>query len=65
MAGSRRGKFRISPKADLYDGLLDVYILNAVAQWRVPGYVLKYLQGTRIHDAEVIYRKALPQSRFF
>jgi len=52
------GKFRISPEADLYDGLLDVCILKAVPKWRVPGYVLKYLKGTQIHDAEVIYRKA-------
>ncbi|MBN1928272.1 MAG: YegS/Rv2252/BmrU family lipid kinase [Chlorobiaceae bacterium] len=64
------GKFRISPHADLYDGLLDVCILKAVPKWRVPGYVLKYLKGTQIHDAEVIYRKAssvkvfLPEEEF-
>ena len=52
------GKFWISPEADPYDGLLDVCILKAVPKWRVPGYVLKYLQGIQIHDAEVIYCKA-------
>ncbi len=52
------GKFRISPEADLCDGLLDVCILKAVPKWRVPGYVIKYLKGTQIHDAKVIYRKA-------
>ncbi|NTU57455.1 MAG: YegS/Rv2252/BmrU family lipid kinase [Chlorobiaceae bacterium] len=53
------GKFRISPGADPYDGLLDVCILKAIPKWRVPGYVLKYLKGTQIHDPEVIYCKAL------
>jgi YegS/Rv2252/BmrU family lipid kinase len=52
------GKFRISPGADPYDGLLDVCILRAIPKWRLPGYVLKYLKGTQIHDPEVIYCKA-------
>ncbi|NTW51747.1 MAG: YegS/Rv2252/BmrU family lipid kinase [Chlorobiaceae bacterium] len=53
------GKFRISPGADPYDGLLDVCILKAIPKWRVPGYVLKYLKGTQVNDPEVIYCKAL------
>jgi len=52
------GKFRISPEADMYDGLLDVCILKAIPKWRVPGYVLKYLKGSQIHDPLVIYCKA-------
>lgn len=52
------GKFRISPEADMHDGLLDVCILKAVPKWRVPGYVLKYLKGSQIHDPKVIYCKA-------
>ena len=52
------GKFRISPEADPYDGLLDVCILKAIPKWRFPGYVLKYLKGSQIHDTRVIYRKA-------
>jgi diacylglycerol kinase (ATP) len=52
------GKFRISPEADQCDGLLDVCILKSVPKWRVPGYVLKYLKGSQIHDPQVIYCKA-------
>jgi YegS/Rv2252/BmrU family lipid kinase len=52
------GKFRISPEADPYDGLLDVCILKAVPKWRVPGYVIKYLKGSQIYDSQVIYCKA-------
>jgi YegS/Rv2252/BmrU family lipid kinase len=52
------GKFRISPEADMYDGLLDVCILKAIPKWRLPGYVLKYLKGSQIHDPLVIYCKA-------
>ena len=52
------GKFRISPEADPFDGLLDVCILKAIPKWRFPGYVLKYLKGSQIHDTRVIYRKA-------
>jgi len=33
-------------------------ILKAVSKWRVPGYVLKYLKGSQIHDPNVIYCKA-------
>ncbi|TNJ39328.1 YegS/Rv2252/BmrU family lipid kinase [Chlorobaculum thiosulfatiphilum] len=52
------GKFRISPDADQCDGLLDVCILKAIPKWRLPGYVLKYLKGSQIHDSKVIYCKA-------
>jgi YegS/Rv2252/BmrU family lipid kinase len=52
------GKFRIAPRADPYDGLLDVCILRAIPKWRVPGYVVKYLRGTQIDDPEVLYCKA-------
>lgn len=52
------GKFHISPDADMYDGLLDVCILKAIPKWRLPGYVLKYLKGSQIHDSRVIYCKA-------
>ncbi|HWR01021.1 MAG TPA: YegS/Rv2252/BmrU family lipid kinase [Chlorobaculum sp.] len=52
------GKFRISPGADPYDGLLDVCILKAIPKWRFPGYVMKYLKGTQINDPDVIYCKA-------
>jgi len=52
------GKFRISPEADPCDGLLDVCILKAVPKWRVPGYIIKYLKGSQIHDSQVIYCKA-------
>ena len=52
------GKFRISPEADPYDGFLDVCILKAIPKWRFPGYVLKYLKGSQIHDPLVIYCKA-------
>ncbi len=52
------GKFRISPEADPCDGLLDVCILKAIPKWRLPGYVLKYLKGSQIHDSQVIYCKA-------
>jgi YegS/Rv2252/BmrU family lipid kinase len=52
------GKFRISPEADPYDGLLDVCILRDIPKWRFPGYVLKYLKGSQIHDPLVLYCKA-------
>lgn len=52
------GKFRISPEADPYDGLLDVCILRAIPRWRLPGYVIKYLKGSQIHDPRVLYCKA-------
>jgi YegS/Rv2252/BmrU family lipid kinase len=52
------GKFRISPEADPCDGLLDVCILKPIPKWRLPGYVLKYLKGSQIHDSRVIYCKA-------
>jgi YegS/Rv2252/BmrU family lipid kinase len=52
------GKFRISPEADPYDGLLDVCILKNIPKWLFPGYVLKYLKGSQIHDPRVIYCKA-------
>lgn len=52
------GKFRIAPAADPQDGLLDVCILKAIPNWRFPGYVLKYLNGTQVDDPEVLYCKA-------
>lgn len=58
------GKFRISPEADPYDGLLDVCILKAIPRWRLPGYVLKYLKGSQIHDPRVLYCKALSVAVF-
>ncbi len=52
------GKFRIAPRADISDGLLDVCILKAIPKWRFPGYALKYLKGTQIDDPGVLYCKA-------
>jgi diacylglycerol kinase (ATP) len=52
------GKFRISPHAELSDGLLDVCILKAVAKHDFLGYVFKYLKGTHISDPKVLYCKA-------
>jgi YegS/Rv2252/BmrU family lipid kinase len=58
------GKFRISPEADPYDGLLDVCILRAIPLWRLPVYILKYLRGSQIHDPKVLYRKVTALSVF-
>jgi len=52
------GKFRIAPDADPCDGLLDVCILKAMPKWVFPNYVLKYLNGTQVDDARVLYCKA-------
>jgi YegS/Rv2252/BmrU family lipid kinase len=52
------GKFKISPHAELSDGLLDVCILKAVTKPEFFLYVLKYLNGTHISDPKVLYCKA-------
>ena len=52
------GKFKISPHAELSDGLLDVCILKAVSKLEFFLYVLKYLNGTHIRDPKVVYCKA-------
>ena len=52
------GKFKIAPHAELSDGLLDVCILKAVSKHKIFRYILKYLNGTHIHDSKVLYCKA-------
>jgi len=52
------GKFRIAPRAELSDGLLDVCILKAVPKHELFRYAFKYLCGTHITDPQVIYCKA-------
>ncbi|MEI8031948.1 MAG: diacylglycerol kinase family protein [Chlorobiaceae bacterium] len=52
------GKFRIAPQAEISDGLLDVCILKAVSKYEFFRYVLKYLDGSQIHDSKVLYCKA-------
>jgi len=52
------GKFKISPHAELSDGLLDVCILKWVSKPEFFRYVIKYLNGTHISDPKVLYCKA-------
>ena len=52
------GKFKISPRSELSDGLLDVCILKAVTKLEFFLYVIKYINGTHISDPKVIYCKA-------
>uniref|UniRef100_Q3AT92 DAGKc domain-containing protein n=1 Tax=Chlorobium chlorochromatii (strain CaD3) TaxID=340177 RepID=Q3AT92_CHLCH len=52
------GKFTIAPEAAIDDGLLDVCLLKAVPKWKIFRYLMRYIRGTHINDAQVLYYKA-------
>lgn len=51
------GKFMIAPEASIRDGWLDVCVLKAVSRGEVPGWILRYIKGTHVTEAKVVYAK--------
>lgn len=51
------GGMRVSPNSDIYDGKLDVVIINNVPKRRIPGVLLKFLKGKHIElDFTEVYK---------
>lgn len=52
------GGMRVAPKANIFDGLLDICVINSVPRWKIPVLLKRFIKGEHLSIPECEYFKA-------